>query len=299
MNKNIAKCLLVLYLPIVLTGCKLALTVPSGGDVTSASGTANCAQGSVCELTITDTTFNESFTAVPKTGYVFTKWKAGDGYVCANSTTPTCVTSNTQFEGNAQVEAIIASDATFKIEPIFEVTLNSLAAGLQETLAYLEQIKGLVPVVVDSNDKVIGVPVPYLHFPTMFGRDTDQPVYVKFENVAGTHHLLLNPVANSALMTQGLMAYTNDGCTGVAYVSCSGESGERISTVCPVGLLGNLLFAADVAAEPIIDAFPLSLSNDSGTCLPYDQYYQNRIKVLFPAVQVELNVTFPIRVELR
>jgi len=118
--KNNIKSLLIIGLVSVLAGCKIAVMVPSGGDITSASGTRNCVGGSLCEHNITDSTFNESFTAVARPGYVFTKWNSGSGFLCANSTNPTCVISNVGTAGNAVIEAVIATGQFFYAMPLFE-----------------------------------------------------------------------------------------------------------------------------------------------------------------------------------
>lgn len=86
--------LAIACLVLPLAGCKLAVIVSSGGDVQSASNTRNCAAESVCEFTITSDDFSESFTAVPRAGYVFKQWAAGPGFQCGNSTNPTCNISN-------------------------------------------------------------------------------------------------------------------------------------------------------------------------------------------------------------
>jgi hypothetical protein len=94
--------------------------VSSGGDVTSLSGTRNCAGGSLCEFNITDKTFNESFTAVARPGYVFSKWSAGEGFQCANSINLTCQINNTGLpSGNAAIDGVIASDQILYIMPLF------------------------------------------------------------------------------------------------------------------------------------------------------------------------------------
>ena len=94
MSGFITRTLLILFIGTVMTGCKFALMVTADGDVSSSSGTRDCAGGTICEFEITDTDFSETFTATAREGYVFSKWKAGDGYLCANSTNPVCAVSN-------------------------------------------------------------------------------------------------------------------------------------------------------------------------------------------------------------
>ena len=45
MSHLVHKTLLIVFLAILATGCKISLMVSSGGDVTSLSGTNDCAQG--------------------------------------------------------------------------------------------------------------------------------------------------------------------------------------------------------------------------------------------------------------
>lgn len=120
MFSRLIKCLTLVTVISMVAGCKLAIVVPSGGDVTSASGTRNCTGGSLCEHDITDTTFNESFTAVAKPGYVFTKWTTGPGFFCSGSINPTCALNNVGFAGNALVEAFIATGQHFYAMPLFD-----------------------------------------------------------------------------------------------------------------------------------------------------------------------------------
>lgn len=106
----------------MLTGCKLSVQVGSGGNAISSSGTRDCLETSTCIFDVVDTDFGESFTAVPKAGYKFVKWRAGSEFLCGDSANPVCVTSNVTFEGNATAEAIIASEQEYKIRPEFEPT---------------------------------------------------------------------------------------------------------------------------------------------------------------------------------
>ncbi len=115
---------LALFLSLLATGCKVALTVTSGGDVTSLTGNRDCAGGSLCEYEVTDTSFVDSFTAVPRPGYVFSKWQGGDDYQCAESTNPTCTISTNlieSFQGPARgvADTIIASGRYYYVQPLF------------------------------------------------------------------------------------------------------------------------------------------------------------------------------------
>jgi len=82
---SIIKLLIVLGISGFLAGCKLNVIATPGGDVESLSGARDCSAGNVCEFEITDTNFSESFTAIPKEGYVFSKWYKGGNFYCGDS----------------------------------------------------------------------------------------------------------------------------------------------------------------------------------------------------------------------
>ena len=106
----------LLALASLTTGCKLAVMVESGGNVTSASGTRDCAGPRYCEFDITDAAFSETFTAIPRPGFEFVKWQNGDGFFCANSTDPVCTVEMLNEDAGA---AIVALFKTGSIRPLF------------------------------------------------------------------------------------------------------------------------------------------------------------------------------------
>lgn len=131
------RALLVLGMATAVSGCKLAVIVTGEGDVESSlSETRNCAGGSVCTFEVTDTTYTESFTAIPREGYEFVKWRAGGSdFFCADSVNPTCTVSNVSMAGNAGIEAVIASFQLFHIMPIFEfVGIDTDGDGIKDHL---------------------------------------------------------------------------------------------------------------------------------------------------------------------
>lgn len=109
---------LLCIVALVLSGCRLAVISVQGGEVQSIrSGT--CLAGTVCVNEVTDTTYSETFTAVPDTGWSFVKWNTGGDFLCENSTDPVCAVSNTLVAGDPVAEAIVASDTTYYIMPVF------------------------------------------------------------------------------------------------------------------------------------------------------------------------------------
>jgi hypothetical protein len=120
MTSRLLKTLVLFAVAALVAGCKLAVIVPSGGDVTSGSGTRNCAGGSLCEFNITEDNFDETFTASPRPGYVFTKWQKGDNFQCSDSTNPNCRISNAGVSVIDGVLGIIAGGKIYYAMPLFD-----------------------------------------------------------------------------------------------------------------------------------------------------------------------------------
>jgi hypothetical protein len=125
MISRISKVLIFVAVTGLVASCKLAVILVEGGEVQSiGSGTCITSPtvpqtGTVCIHEVADTTYSETFTAVPDTGWEFVKWNTGGGFLCPDSTDPTCVVSNVLLAGNSVAEAIVASDAAYYIMPIF------------------------------------------------------------------------------------------------------------------------------------------------------------------------------------
>jgi hypothetical protein len=115
----------------LVAGCKVAVIVVEGGEVKSI-GSGTCLEGEICMVQVIDTNFSDAFTAVPNPGWHFVKWNSGEGFFCGDSTDPTCTLSAVEFDGNEGIEAIIASDQTFYIMPIFEPGPDTVAVDGKE-----------------------------------------------------------------------------------------------------------------------------------------------------------------------
>ena len=120
---SLVKVLVILFVTALVAGCKVAVIVVEGGEVQSI-GSGTCLEGTICIVEVNDTNFSETFTAVPNPGQHFIKWNSGEGFFCGDSTNPTCVLSTVGTDGNEGMEAIIASDQTFYLMPIFEPVLE-------------------------------------------------------------------------------------------------------------------------------------------------------------------------------
>lgn len=71
---------------VLLGGCRLLVDVDAGGQVTSASGTADCGAGSNCIIDVPPGPYSETFTAVPDAGFTFSGW----GGWCTGVQAPVC-----------------------------------------------------------------------------------------------------------------------------------------------------------------------------------------------------------------
>ena len=121
----------ILFVIALVAGCRVAVMVVEGGEVESV-GSGTCAEGTICIVAVNDTNFSETFTAVPKTGWYFVRWNKGEDFLCGDSADRTCVISTVGTAGNAGIEAIIASDETFYLMPVFKKStlIETAPAGL-------------------------------------------------------------------------------------------------------------------------------------------------------------------------
>jgi len=146
--------MLLLMAAVLLAGCRVGVSVFEGGDVLSASGERNCFEGNNCEFTVDSALFAETFTAQPRHGFVFTRWRDGAGFLCGNSTNPSCTVS---LVGKPNAGLIVASDEMGILVPEFTCVGNCPAyidgniRGLDEALVGLEQVKDAVAAYVATN----------------------------------------------------------------------------------------------------------------------------------------------------
>lgn len=117
--KFMSRILLLLSIAILMTGCKLAVIVVEGGEVSSSGWRGTCVAGNICSVVVDDPNFSEIFTAVPDPGWQFVKWNKGGRMFCGDSTEPTCTLSLEGTSGIEGIEKILASDNTFYLMPIF------------------------------------------------------------------------------------------------------------------------------------------------------------------------------------
>lgn len=115
---------LVVLAAIFLQGCKVQVIAHKGGDVTTASGQMFCFHNgdgwtpSECVSEAKDTTYQETFIPKPAPGYKFIGWSRGDGHLCGGKK-EACSLSAESFEGYPSLIAILESDETFYLRPMF------------------------------------------------------------------------------------------------------------------------------------------------------------------------------------
>ena len=120
-RKNKASCTSLVLLALTtlsLAGCKVQITVPEGGSVTSVSGAYACESGQVCTIDINDVFFDEEFVGEPAPGYRFVHWRKVKRGLCWNRTQSCRMVSGAALFHESFME-LLASDEVFHLEPVF------------------------------------------------------------------------------------------------------------------------------------------------------------------------------------
>ena len=132
-----------------LSACKVIIELPAGGIVQSSSGNFDC-RGKVsieqfsfepttrslhsgvsslqpahddafhCEFDVSDTSFDEVFTAIPDAGYKFSHWRKRDRGFFGDSTKNGVRLFTSFYEGNDVLLQLLASNEIFYMEPVFK-----------------------------------------------------------------------------------------------------------------------------------------------------------------------------------
>ncbi len=119
-----------LGLIVLLSACKVRITVPEGGTVVTRSGNIICAAGDTCEIDVVDQYFDETFMARPDDGYVFKSWAKVPRGLCGKRTGD-CPLATTNFNGNPKLMAVLESDTIFHLQPMFEAVPRLTEADLR------------------------------------------------------------------------------------------------------------------------------------------------------------------------
>tara|TARA_R110000772_G_scaffold163459_3_gene274798 strand:+ start:31340 stop:32356 length:1017 start_codon:yes stop_codon:yes gene_type:complete len=105
---------------VTLAGCKVQLSSPTGGSITTASGNYACAANAACPaINVNDIFFDETFIARPAAGYEFAGWKKRQRGLCGGSTKD-CRLFTSGFAGNDDLLGFLARpNEVFYLEPVF------------------------------------------------------------------------------------------------------------------------------------------------------------------------------------
>lgn len=114
-----ARLLFLLALTVFFASCRVQVVVPEGGRVVANSPANTCDESRVCTVNVSDTSFDDTFTAVANNGYVFKGWRKDNRYFCGGSTAP-CRLATSGFAGNPHLMALLEGDSRFYLEPVFE-----------------------------------------------------------------------------------------------------------------------------------------------------------------------------------
>lgn len=116
--KNYSLVLVILTgIACFVSGCKLNVIVPVGGDVELVNGVV-CVEGTVCEYEIDRSSYMNNLLAIPKPGYEFVRWQAGNGFIfCADTTEATC---SIALAPDPITEFALAVGGTTYLMPVFK-----------------------------------------------------------------------------------------------------------------------------------------------------------------------------------
>lgn len=123
----------LLALLAIVSGCKIAVQIPTeGAYVTTESGRFQCNSGEYCEVSVTDTNFDETFVAVSTNPDLeFIGWRRHDGGLCGGSDKP-CHVSTAGFDLFDSLMSLINDpDFTLRLIPVFRS-----GSAVEHTMSY-------------------------------------------------------------------------------------------------------------------------------------------------------------------
>lgn len=119
-NRRMIRSLLTALSALLLSGCNIEISVPAGGQVTGSSGLYACAAGEHCDLTVDHPYFEESFTATPARGYIFSHWQDQPGAFCRGQRSPVCaLPPGSIFLQQPELAAWLSVEARYTLSPVF------------------------------------------------------------------------------------------------------------------------------------------------------------------------------------
>ena len=79
----IRRCVLFVLLSALVSACRIQVSTSAGGSIQTASGSYFCEADAECSaVEVTDTNFDETFIAVPDSGFKFAGWRSRNRGLC-------------------------------------------------------------------------------------------------------------------------------------------------------------------------------------------------------------------------
>ena len=103
---------------LLVTGCRVVVVGGEGGVVSVASGSI-CTLANSCQIEVSDTDYDESFTAIADPGFEFSHWKNGPNGLFGDTREATVNLSTASFSGVQELLFFLNSDDVFYLEPVF------------------------------------------------------------------------------------------------------------------------------------------------------------------------------------
>lgn len=154
----------------LITGCRVVIVGSEGGVVSLDSG-SSCSLASSCQIEVTDTHYDETFTAIADPGFEFSHWKNRPNGFFGDSREATVKVSTASFSGIPELLVFLDSDAAFYLEPVFVpegsiVAVSGVARyefppprnacnGLQFTIPEVRPIRGATVEIVAENGQTV------------------------------------------------------------------------------------------------------------------------------------------------
>lgn len=107
-----------LVVALMLSACRVVVTVPEGGEVVSTDGEYRCFEGAPCSVDASTPDVAHTFVANADPDWQFVAWRKANGYLCGGED-GSCTVDTTGAADDPDMEALIASDITVNLSPIF------------------------------------------------------------------------------------------------------------------------------------------------------------------------------------
>lgn len=124
---------------LLLTGCKLVVIVPSGGEVSSSSGDYHCTESTKCSFDVADLDFLEVFVPHAAPGYRFAGWRSAKRTLCGGQEN-SCEIASAGLASHPALLQLLESDEEFYLEPIFEQVHDGDIKDLPASVCFNERL---------------------------------------------------------------------------------------------------------------------------------------------------------------